>query len=139
MHRTDSPKSLAARIAALRAFRVEVVGFCVDIGENRGRAHAHDGLRRRDIGESRNDHGVAFSDIHRRQRKFDCVGAVGARDAIASATELLETLFQFLDFRSQDEATMAEHARDGAIDLRSEPPPLRGKIDELQCHSIHRE
>src|SRR5271168_4820437 len=117
-----------------RAFGTEIEAFGVDIGEHRGRADAHDGLGACDIGEGGNDDGVTGPDPEGCQGEFERIGAIRAGNAMLGACENLETPFQFVNFRSEDEASMREDAGERAIDLGSQSPALRGKVDELNSH-----
>ena len=131
------PEGLGRSDRRLGAFGAKVEGLGVDVGEYRGRADARDGLHGGDKAERRDDDRVSRPDLHRRQRQFERVRAVGAGDAMPSAGKRLKALLQFIDFRSEDETAVGQDAGDRAFDARAQSPTLRREIDELYDRLIH--
>lgn len=112
--------------------RVDVERVLQDVHEDRGGAHRGDDLAGREEREVRDDHGVAGADAPGEEGELQCVGPVGAGDAVLRVDVSGELSLELRDRLAADESSGGDDLGDAGIDLL----PQR-RILGLQVSKFH--
>ena len=119
---------------ALDVLGIEVQRHRIDVGEDRGRAGARDGLGRRVEGEGGADHLVARSDSHRLERQHERVRPVRDADRVRHAEVGGGLLLERLHLGPEDEPARLDDALERLPELRDQRLVLCLDVDEIDLH-----
>ena len=128
VHRHD--RARPRRHAALDVGRVEVERLRVDVGEDRRRADARDGLGRGVEREGGADDLVPGPDLERPEHEHDRVGPVRDTDRPGHAEVRGGLFLEGADVRAEDELAPVENVRKPLLQLGKKRSVLRRRLKE---------
>jgi hypothetical protein len=123
-------RAFARTCSGFEARDIHIEAIWINVDEDGRRAGKHDHLRRGNEGEVRNEHRIARPDPLGHQHEKQCVGAVGATDAVFRTAEFGELPLELGDLRSQHILAVLQHGSDHLLDAAAEMLTLRCQVDE---------